>query len=917
MRSMKAWFTGIALLVLVVLIGVWTQPPVRVAPPMPDVEAAAGTEDDPGARAEFEEMRLRDPATGLIPNGIRQKELAFAARIPSRESLDGLAKFSRVAAPLVWTKRGPRNVGGRTRALALDVTTTNVILAGGVSGGIWRSTDDGANWAMATTTAQLRSITCIAQDTRSGKGTIWYAGSGEASGNSASGGAASFRGDGIYKSTDGGVTWAQLPSTVSGTPQVFDKAFDYVTNVAIDPSNLAQDEVYAAAGNTIQRSTDGGTTWTAVLGTLSLSAWSDVQVNPSGVVYAAINSSSAQGGIWRSADGVTWTNISSGVTGFPSTFSRVGIGISPSSPNVVMFLVQGTSGTNGVDQINGHQLWKYTYLSGDGSGAAGTWQNRGVNLPNLGIANDPFDSQGGYDLIVRFKPDDTSTVFVGGSSLYRSTNGFSSTATTQRIGGYNPGVTNGTYPNHHPDQHALAFLPTNPLVLYSGHDGGISKTTNDLGSPQAWTSLNNGYQVSQFYTICLDHGTPGSPSITGGTQDNGTWGTTSSSGATAWVSRFSGDGAFCDISDGETAYLVSAQSGITYRFRASDGAWTRVDPAGGTGYSFISPFAADPSDRTILYFAGGASLWLQSNLDGLGFGFSNGSPSLGWTNLTAAGIAGTTISAIGVSKTPASRVYYGSANGKIYRLDNASGATAATVPTDVWTGKGLPAGAYVSCIAVDPSNADRAMAVFSNYNTASLFMTTDGGTSWTGVEGNLGGTTGPSTRWASIVPFSGTTTYFVGASTGLYSTTVLNGASTVWAQEGASTIGNVVVDMMDYRLSDGTIVVGTHGGGVWSSVIAPTGVAEAPLPNATALYQNYPNPFNPSTTIQYQLATDARVTLTVYDVTGAAVATLVDGSVAAGPHSVVWAPWNLASGVYFYTLRAGAYGQTRSLVLLK
>jgi len=55
----------------------------------------------------------------------------------------------------------------------------------------------------------------------------------------------------------------------------------------------------------------------------------------------------------------------------------------------------------------------------------------------------------------------------------------------------------------------------------------------------------------------------------------------------------------------------------------------------------------------------------------------------------------------------------------------------------------------------------------------------------------------------------------------------------------------------------------------------------------------------------------------VYDLTGAAVATLVDGSMGSGPHTVVWAPRNLASGVYFYTLRAGAYNQTRSLVLMK
>lgn len=918
MRIMVKRFGAAVVLVLAVMIGIRMHSVERTAiPPVPAIEDATGIGDDPGAREAFEEMRLKDPATGRVPEGIRQKELAFASKLPARESLDGLQKFSRVAAPLTWTKRGPRNVGGRTRALALDITTTNVILAGGVSGGIWRSTDDGANWVKTTTSSQLHSVTCIAQDTRNGKGAIWYAGSGEASGNSASGGAASYRGDGIFKSTDGGLNWAQLPATVSGTPQAFDNAFDYVMNVAIDPSNGAQDEVYAAAGNTIQRSTNGGTSWSPVLGTLSTSAWADVQVTPSGVVYASLNSTSAQGGIWRSLDGVTWTNIAAGVSGFPTAFSRVGIGISPSNPNQVMFLMQGTNGTNDVNQINGHQLWKYRYVSGDGSGAGGSWENRGINLPKLLIPNEPFDTQGGYDLIVRFKPDDTNAVFVGGSSLYRSTNGFSSTATTERIGGYNPSQTNGIYPNHHPDQHALMFHPSNSLVLYSGHDGGISKTTNALGSPGTWTSLNNGYQVSQFYTICLDHGTPGSPSVMGGTQDNGTWGTASASAASSWISRFSGDGAYCDINDGETAYLVSAQNAITYRFRESDGAWTRVDPSGGTGYLFINPMTPDPNNRGVLYLAGGTALWRQSSLDGLGFGFSNATPTAGWTNLTAAGISGTSITAIGVSKTPANRVYYGSANGKVFRLDNATAATNATVPTDVWTGKGFPAGAYVSCIAVDPANADWAMVIFSNYNTTSVFVTANGGGTWTDVEGNLGGATGPSARWGVIVPFGGKRTYFVGTSTGLYSMDNPEGASTIWAQEGAATIGNVVVDMIDYRLSDGAIVIGTHGQGVWSSTIVMTGVREPGVPQFSALYQNYPNPFNPSTTISFRLESAGPASLKIYNLNGAEVGTLVEGNLPSGPHTVSWMPRNLASGIYFYTLRAGAYDQTRSLLLLK
>jgi len=109
--------------------------------------------------------------------------------------------------------------------------------------------------------------------------------------------------------------------------------------------------------------------------------------------------------------------------------------------------------------------------------------------------------------------------------------------------------------------------------------------------------------------------------------------------------------------------------------------------------------------------------------------------------------------------------------------------------------------------------------VFSNYGVVSLFYTTDGGTGWTDVAGNLeefpdGSGNGPSCRWAVIIPGQGV---FVGTSTGLYSTALLDGSSTLWIQEGSTTIGNTVVDMVDVRLADGRIVAATHGRGVYSA----------------------------------------------------------------------------------------------------
>jgi len=89
------------------------------------------------------------------------------------------------------------------------------------------------------------------------------------------------------------------------------------------------------------------------------------------------------------------------------------------------------------------------------------------------------------------------------------------------------------------------------------------------------------------------------------------------------------------------------------------------------------------------------------------------------------------------------------------------------------------------------------------------------------------------------------------------------------------------------------------------------------LPTEYALWQNYPNPFNPSSTIRYALPLKASVRLAVFNTLGQEVATLVQGEEAAGYHEAVFDASGLASGVYFYRLRAGDFVQTKSLLLLK
>ncbi|MGB6123305.1 MAG: flagellar basal body rod modification protein, partial [Bacteroidota bacterium] len=640
-------------------------------------------------------------------------------------------------------------------------------------------------------------------------------GTGEFRGNSASGGGAPYRGDGIFKSTDGGSAWFQLPSTASGTPQVFDQMFDYVWNLTVDPSSPT-DEIYAATIGGINRSIDGGATWATVLGGFSSGSpsYTDVSATSDGVVYATLSDIAINGGsgalssgIWRSEDGLAWTRITPAT--WPRIYRRVAIGVVPSDEESVYFL--GDTPGAGFQTVfagvpEGHSLWRYEYLSGDGSGSGGIWQNRSAVLPALGGEVGDFASQRSFDLTVAVKPDDAGVVFIGGTNLYRSTNGFSDPGGTALIGGYAGPNDLGMYPNHHADQHALAFHPENPNTLFSGHDGGVSVTANAAAQTVVWQSLSNGYTTTQYFTLAIDRTVNGDHTILGGMQDNGTWMATAPGSAVPWLQLAGGDGAFCALAPGRTSYYVSTQNGVVYRLllnaNGSLANLARVDPTGGAGYLFINPFVLDPNDPRVMYMAGGRSLWRNSNL--LSIPLGNREPtSVGWTNLEAAAIGGGVITALAVSQSgPEHRLYYGTSEGRVFVLDDAHTVTPLTQPREITAG--LPVGGYVSCIAVDPEDGNQALLAFSNYNILSLFSTLDGGLSWLQVAGNLeefadGSGSGPSVRWAAIQRYGGTPTFFLGTSTGLYSAQSLDGPSTVWVQEGVSSIGRVVVDMIDVR----------------------------------------------------------------------------------------------------------------------
>ncbi len=914
--------------------------------PLPEPQSGFSTgfdeDEDLSARREHEWLLLHDPNTGEIPRGIQQREIAFSSSIPTKEewmtSVYRATKQLPTVQSQTWTQLGPSNVGGRTRALGIDIDNSNTIIAGGVSGGLWRTVDAGRSWRKVTANWLLHSVSCIVQDPREGKRNIWYAGTGEFIGNSAG-----INGDGIFKSIDGGITWRPLASTIGNRPDVFESFWDFVHEVAVDPTNTQQDEVYAATYGCIFRSLNGGESWTRVLGDSipqsSYSAYSEIIITPQGVKYAYLSTGGRNPGVWRSTDGVNWTNITP--TGFPVNTQSMVMTFAPSNPNIVYILGSTPNGGLTVSyagSTESNSLWRYQYQSGNGAGSGGAWSNLSSNMPNTPNRSDlTYISQGGYNITVRVKPDDPNTVLIGGVWSFRSTDGFTTPNSVSQATTYSqptdPG--NRRMRDTWADNHIFQFGANNPNVMYVGNDGGVWRTNNVSARDSIiYDSMNNGYFTTQFYTIAVDKSTPNDRTVVGGLQDNGTL--MSVSGARNFIRPFGGDGAYCAIGAQKQFYVMSSQQGNIYRLNLDPSglslqSWAFLRPAVSTNatFRFIHPFALDANDTKVFYLPYGNQLWRHNDITSIPTQ-TNAPTTAGWNRIAFLPFTATILS-VASSTTPANVVYFGTTGGRIWRVDNAN--TANPVVREV-TGSNFPRNASganigsINCIAVDSRDANRVLAVFSNYGIRSLFYSSNGGTSWVSVGGNLeqnldGTGNGPGVRWASIVNTPNGQIFLVATTTGVYSTTRLQdddgtGGKTLWVREGASSIGQVPCHMIDARESDGFVAVGTHGNGVFTTTLSYDRANQAQTDFLNPILRPIsPNPANYLATVNFYLPRRGTVTLRLFDLQGREVLNPVRGEYPSGENYVDINVAGIAQGFYTYRLEVDGMALTQSLIVVK
>lgn len=869
----------------------------------------------------------RDPKSNTVPINIRAREIAYAKSISKQNEF--LLKTNKE--PFEWKEAGPNDVGGRTRALAIDVTNSNRVLAGGVSGGIWETTDKGMNWHFLSSNNSLLSVTSIVQDPREGHTNIWYFASGEYRGNSASTDASSYTGDGIYKSTNNGVTWDILPNTKSDFTK-FDSPFDYVLKIIVNPKTGS---VFIATNrNGIFRSCDEGNTFENSLGNNNYHRYSDITVAGNGTLIASISAngcadtSKSKPGIYYSTDdGKNWSNVTP--LNYPKTHERTVMAIAESQSNIVYVLTNSGNNNARLFRLN---LEENTSI------------DLTQNLPDI-YPRGNLLAQCNYNFVLAVKPDNKNFVIAGASNLFRSTDGFNTkleNTETDWIGGYSPD--GGDFFNHHPDQHIIVFDKKHPNNVWSGHDGGISFTSDITNTNYTdyfpWETKNHGYNITQFYTVAIPR-TGNDNRIMGGTQDNGTpyFKFKSNFASTESNDLSYGDGAFAYF--GSSKCYVSSQEGIVSRISydvhgnpSYDVGGCDVYPKKASGQDFINPFVIDPIDENIMYYPAGSYLWRNNDLSSIP-DFLYGGVNIGWEKLDNFQIPSWfAITAIRVSeKNPEHLLYIGISSydepPKIIKLENADtslkGGIELTLPD-------APTGANIQDIAINSKNGNEIIVVLSNYNVVGLYYSNNGGENFIKIEGNLEGNSnnpGPSLRAATILTYNEETYYFVGTSAGLFSTTVLDSMNTNWIQQGKNIIGTAIVQALDSRTSDNTIAVATHGRGIF---VGKANWISDVKRNETIynfeLSQNYPNPFNPTTIIKYQipniknkmnssLQSSSTVLLEVYDILGKEIAILVNKNQPPGNYKIQFNGEHLSSGIYFYKLSVGNYSKTKKMLFIK
>jgi len=358
---------------------------------------------------------------------------------------------------------------GRVLSIAVDPSLSTRIYAGTANGGVWKSTDGGLTWAAKTDDQSSLAIGALAIDPNAANRV--FAGTGEFHHDDPYG---AYYGRGLLYSSDFGETWTPLAAAT------FDSA--EISRILFDPADTAHHMFLACDGGVFETIT-GGTMWT----TMRAGAASDLVLRvlpgPSLQLIAAFHgegifTNTLTAGVWSG-----WTAIASAA--FPGTFGRIALGQSRNHPDHIWAAFSADTGglLAGIARTtNGGGIWT------------------SVAVPPTGIW------QTVYNLFIAVHPNVPDTVFLGTSHLFRTDTG--DAPWTEIVGGP------GSY--LHADHHALEFDPNSAAIVFDGSDGGVFRS-GDGGA--TWDQRNRGLGTIQIYQVA-NH-PQWAALVLAGTQDNG------------------------------------------------------------------------------------------------------------------------------------------------------------------------------------------------------------------------------------------------------------------------------------------------------------------------------------------------------------------------------------------------------------
>lgn len=711
LQNKRVWLALVVVSVALVaaLLRVSFGPSGPAGKPSPAVPAAEGAGGEAGEGAA---SRKRDDwfygqrayPTAFTPPHALQRELAQARAVRNASAAEAVAADS----PLTWSPIGPRPIGsatapsatywngqfpvtGRVTAIAPHPSDHRTAYVGGSYGGVWKTTDDGANWFPVSDGLPSLAVGALAID--SGNGNVLYLGTGDGSSDS-------YYGAGLFKSSDGAAHWTKIGGTSFDGCHVSDLAVEGSVVLAAVTQLGTYDPACTRRG--IWRSTDGGNTWseastTYVAGEPNIASPDDLAVDPAhpGRLYATYRDE----GIFKSTDsGATWTQLPNA----PRNSGGVGrTSIAVSNDGTHVYALAGRASNNDLLGV---------YRSTD---AGATWTAVSGATSNL-CSSGPGFGQCEFDNVIVVKPTDPTTFFAAGPTMNKFT----------AAGDVGAQV---SWPDKiHVDYHAFAYDAFNRLWI--GTDGGVYRTQDDGAT---YANLNQ--------TLALAQVEPGLSGTLGtrllaGTQDNGV---VSYAGSDSWTMVYGGDGGGTAVDPTDPAHVFYTSYIFGWLFRTTDGGanFTQISDGVPDGCpdlfcdktAVYPPFLMSPSDHNTL-FLGGQSIWRTTDRGDHWAALGSPFPDVSGYHQLA--------SAIGLAASASNIVYVGTNTGGLWVTKNGGANWVATL------GNGLP-GRWVTDVEVKPDDPATAYVTVSGFgsttalNTGHVFKTTDYGAHWTNISTRL------------------------------------------------------------------------------------------------------------------------------------------------------------------------------------